>query len=137
MTRWIDKSGYVRLHDKKLTGVNTIAEHRFVMEKYLGRKLDSLEHIHHINHNKSDNRIENLEIISPADHKRFHQHERFARYYAGRWSENYDACVVCGLTEKVHAKEGVCFRCYDREKAKERRIKKGHIPREERNKFWG
>lgn len=47
-------------------------EHRFIMEKYLGRKLTSDEVIHHINGLKYDNRIENLEIMSRSEHSRMH-----------------------------------------------------------------
>jgi HNH endonuclease len=47
-------------------------KHRVVMRKHIGRELSSLEHVHHINENKTDNRIENLRIVSPSEHASIH-----------------------------------------------------------------
>jgi len=39
-----------------------IAEHRLIMEKHLGRFLTKEEVVHHIDHNITNNKIENLEL---------------------------------------------------------------------------
>lgn len=48
-------------------------EHRALMEQHLGRKLNRDEVVHHINGNKRDNSIENLQVMPLSDHSRMHQ----------------------------------------------------------------
>lgn len=58
---------YVKLGN----GKNQV-EHRVIMEEYLGRKLSSDEIVHHINGEYRDNRPENFELVTRAEHIKVH-----------------------------------------------------------------
>ena len=62
-----------------------VYEHRYVMEQYLGRKLKHGEEVHHIDGNKLNNDINNLVVLSTADHKKIHTDPVTGRYVSGRW----------------------------------------------------
>lgn len=58
------KDGYVLLHT-------------VIMERYIGRYLLEDEVVHHINHVRDDNRIENLMLMKKKDHMSMHMKERW------------------------------------------------------------
>ena len=80
----INAGGYVVLNESRQY------EHRSIMEKTIGRKLLSNEHVHHKNGIRSDNRIENLELLTDKDHAREHMTSDVAKKrsklgHAARW----------------------------------------------------
>ena len=66
----LTSSGYIRLRRTSPTGVvESILQHRLVMEQQLGRPLLPDETVHHINGVRDDNRPENLELWSSSHPK--------------------------------------------------------------------
>jgi HNH endonuclease len=63
--------------------------------------------VHHINGDTSDNSPVNLQVIDPGEHTIKH-------LAIATWSRLYAACVKCGTTERTHAGQGRCTRCWQR-----------------------
>ncbi len=53
-----------------------VQEHRLMIEEKIGRYLYKHEEVHHLNGNKQDNRIENLELTTKSEHARKHMINR-------------------------------------------------------------
>ena len=49
-----------------------IPEHRMIVEKIVGRELDRMEEVHHMDENKSNNDINNLYLFTKKDHRIYH-----------------------------------------------------------------
>lgn len=68
-------------------GGKTVLLHRWLMAQHLGRELLPTEHVHHLNHNAHDNRIENLSLVAPVEHQSHHHPAVHALT---------KTCVICG-----------------------------------------
>jgi endogenous inhibitor of DNA gyrase (YacG/DUF329 family) len=67
--------GYILLYSPEHPMANAngyVMEHRLVMETHIGRLLSKQEVVHHRDENKSNNRLENLEIMTRGAHSVYH-----------------------------------------------------------------
>lgn len=80
-----------------------VAEHRYLMEQHLGRKLNTNEAVHHIDGNGLNNSLDNLQLLTWGDHKRIHinhfKHKDF----------------ICKCSNTKYFAKNKCKRCYHRE----------------------
>ncbi len=70
--------------------------HRLIMSAWGDLDLDDTKLVvHHINEDPSDNRLENLQIISDYDHKSHHNHINAKGYNIN--SETHKVCTKCEI----------------------------------------
>jgi hypothetical protein len=82
------RGGRIKMHDGRvavyapghpganLMGGSHILEYRLLAEKIVGRRLRPNEIVHHKNGDPTDNRLENLEVTTQAQHAAIHCEER-------------------------------------------------------------
>lgn len=74
------KDGYVAVYYPKHPRSNKegyIMEHQYTMEQHIGRLLHDDEVVHHKNHKRNDNRLENLQLMTFKEHAGLHMRERW------------------------------------------------------------
>lgn len=71
----LTKDGYLRMYAAKhpfAEGRKEMHVHDMVMELHMGRRLLPTECVHHLNGIKTDNRLQNLEVMPHSDHSSEH-----------------------------------------------------------------
>lgn len=108
-----NKQGYIMIHkpDHHFANISGyVMEHRLIYEEYYNCCLLSWIDIHHINHNRKDNRIENLITITRNDHMRLHIKKDMSNRF----------CLICNSKETTNfwhrhpitKDEWYCYKCY-------------------------
>lgn len=86
---------YIRINGKD------VGEHILVAEKKIGRRLKPDEVVHHVNGNKTDNRPENLQVMTNSEHVKLHHPK----------TKSLLPCRRCGKERLMHGR-GLCGNCY-------------------------
>ena len=133
-TPWVPMDGYISCSvlysDGKRT---TIYQHRKVMQASLNRVLRRDETVHHIDENRSNNDLANLEVLTRSEHGKRHSIDREVPLCLL-------ACIVCGKTferkgrtERRRLKLGrngpFCSKVCSGDRSRQQQIEQGVVPR--------
>ncbi|MFA5307029.1 MAG: HNH endonuclease signature motif containing protein [Candidatus Babeliales bacterium] len=86
-------------------------EHHLVMEQQIKRRLTDDEVVHHINGNKSDNRIENLQLTTKSEHSHLHNVKQNLR--ANSFGYTNSECPNCKKIFQHHSYIQIKYCSYD------------------------
>ena len=89
------KYGKTALSTGKYLFIGHDRAQRVVMERYLGRQLTSDEVVHHIDGNKENNQIGNLQILSKAEHAGMHCQRRIELWHRKNSMPAWTKADVC------------------------------------------
>lgn len=93
--KFIDRDGYVLIRmpkneDEKFKSMykfkNMGYEHRINMAKNIGRPLERHEHVNHIDRNRKNNLITNLELIGALEHLQQHRNEGHFKLFTSTYN---------------------------------------------------
>ncbi len=93
--RFVDGAGYIHIHEPSHPRADAngyIREHIKVAWETFG-PFSRDKNVHHKNHKKQDNRPENLELMTRAEHRRHHALEKI--YVRQK-------CSLCGIPQSAH-----------------------------------
>lgn len=130
-------------------GGGRVQEHRYVMERHLGRRLRKTERVHHLNGDRYDNRIVNLKLMrNEREHALWHlAHPDVGRFNSRRMRRDIvpgklwcPACqkrkaVTCFTKDKstMTGYRAYCTDCY---RVKQRSWRDARIQRARRRLVW-
>lgn len=95
-------------------------KHRIIMEESLGRKLNRNEVVHHINGNKKDNSLENLELMSLSEHSKLH-------HLGLKLNKEIRNKISLSLRKPYSKSQSYCTRC---------KIMKSHLEFHKESRRW-
>ena len=85
---YINKDGRTRAYSP--ISKKVVSYPRLIMERYLGRPLEDIEQVHHIDGDISNNDISNLELLPFKVHNEIHS--------VSKYQDKYVKCPMCGVT---------------------------------------
>lgn len=92
-----------------------VYEHIFIMCKHIGRKLNPNECVHHIDRNRENNCLENLQLLTLSEHAKLHAREDKGTIFVDT------NCLTCGtkLQVSINSTQQYCSaKCYNKQRLK-------------------